>query len=59
MTKWLRFSTWPNSTNEQFLDLAIRGDGFFLAQKDNAPPFLTRRGDMQINNENILNQCSQ
>jgi flagellar basal-body rod protein FlgF len=35
-------------------DLAIRGDGFFLAQQDGVSPFLTRRGDMQINNENIL-----
>ena len=43
---------------EQFLDLAIRGNGYFLAQKDNAAPFLTRRGDMQINNENILTNAA-
>ena len=42
----------------QFLDLAIRGDGFFIAKKDNAQPFLTRRGDMQINNENILTNAA-
>ena len=42
----------------QYLDLAIRGNGFFLAQKDGSPPFLTRRGDMQINNENILTNAA-
>ena len=42
----------------QTLDLAIRGDGFFLAEKDGAPPFLTRRGDMQINNENVLTNAA-
>ena len=42
----------------QYLDLAIRGNGFFLAQREGAPPFLTRRGDMQINNENILTNAA-
>ena len=42
----------------QYLDLAIRGDGFFFAQKEGFPPFLTRRGDMQINNENILTNAA-
>ena len=42
----------------QYLDLAVRGQGFFLAQKDGAPPFLTRRGDMQINNQNILTNAA-
>ena len=47
-----------NRETGQDLDLAIRGDGFFMAQKDGAPPFLTRRGDMQINNENILTNAA-
>ena len=42
----------------QYLDLAVRGDGFFLAQKDGTSPFLTRRGDMQINNQNILTNAA-
>lgn len=42
----------------QYLDLAIRGDGFFLARKDGMPPFLTRRGDMQINAQNILTNAA-
>ena len=54
------FITSPGQNREtgQDLDLAIRGDGFFMAQKEGAPPFLTRRGDMQINNDNILTNAA-
>lgn len=47
-----------NRETGQYLDLAVRGDGFFMAQIDGSAPFLTRRGDMQINNENTLTNAA-
>lgn len=42
----------------QDLDVSIRGEGFFLAQTEGASPFLTRRGDLQINNQNVLTNAA-